>query len=93
MFVCMMVLIVLSVPVVYIGLLGGEHDFYLNFAKVFVISTLLLGARYFISNFKPYSPVLSLANFILLFPLFLSFCMGLGPVSYTHLTLPTTPYV
>lgn len=78
MFVCMMVLIVLSVPVVYIGLLGGEHDFYLNFAKGFVISTLLLGVTYFISNFKPYSLVLSLANFILLFPLFLSFCMGLG---------------
>ncbi len=78
MFVCMMLLIVLSVPIVYMGLNNSYYESYLDLTRVFVISTFLLGLTYFISNFNLKSPLFSILYFVFLFPLFLSFCMGIG---------------
>ena len=53
-------------------------------------AVMIFTDRYFMSQIDPSHMAAALGGGV---ASFFSFCFFIGPVSYTHLTLPTTPYV
>ena len=78
MYLCMMILVFLAVPIVYVSLANPLFESYFLLTNIFVLSSCLLGATYFVANFNRQTPVKSTLNFLFMFPLFLSVCMGIG---------------
>ena len=78
MYLCMMILVLLTVPVVYVSLNSSVFDTYFLFANVFFLSSCFIGATYFVANFDASNRLKSIFQFLYLFPLFLSVCMGIG---------------
>lgn len=78
MFLCMLVLIFLSVPLMYFSLVSPLLSSYLVLTNVFMVSSVLLAATYFVSNFNSEKPIKSSLDFIYIFPFFLAMCMGIA---------------
>ena len=78
MYVCMMILVLLTVPILYISLNSALFETYLLFTNVFLLSSCLLATTYFVANIDPEKKIISALKFMCFFPLFLSFCIGIG---------------
>lgn len=78
-FICIVVVSVLSIPLLILKSNSPALDRYFLFASFTVLSFLSLGVFYFISHIsKSDNPLLSFFSFFVKFPLFLSMSMGIS---------------
>jgi cellulose synthase/poly-beta-1,6-N-acetylglucosamine synthase-like glycosyltransferase len=77
-YLAMVLLLIFSIPLIYISKDRLLYDSLLIINYVFSISTLIFALVYFISNYKKNQFLKSVFEFIYLFPLFLSFCLGIS---------------
>jgi len=79
MFICMMILILLSLPIIYISHYYPFLSNLIQYSTCFFISTLLLGVTYFIANKRDNSGgYRSFFKNLIFFPIFLCIYMGIA---------------